>query len=293
MKTASKVYTALIFIFLYAPIIVLIIFSFNDTDTASRTQFSGFTLRWYQRLFEDRYILEALLNTLIIAVVSAFASTVLGTMAAVGINRMKRMPKKVMMNITNFPMVNPEIVTGVSMMLLFVAAVSLFGGKSLGMASLIIAHITFCLPYVILSVLPKLRQMNPNLFEAAQDLGCPPVRAFFKVVLPEIMPGIVTGMIMAFTLSIDDFVISYFTSGTTQTLPIYIYSMTRKRISPEINALSTVLFVCIMLLLIIINDVKSAVPKRQKGSVPDEKEIFRRLFCASGALHRSRARLCR
>lgn len=130
MKTASKVYTALIFIFLYAPIIVLIIFSFNDTDTASRTQFSGFTLRWYQRLFEDRYILEALLNTLIIAVVSAFASTVLGTMAAVGINRMKRMPKKVMMNITNFPMVNPEIVTGVSMMLLFVAAVSLFAAKA-------------------------------------------------------------------------------------------------------------------------------------------------------------------
>ena len=244
MKTASKVYTALIFIFLYAPIIVLIIFSFNDTDTASRTQFSGFTLRWYQRLFEDRYILEALLNTLIIAVVSAFASTVLGTMAAVGIN--------------------PEIVTGVSMMLLFVAAVSLFGGKSLGMASLIIAHITFCLPYVILSVLPKLRQMNPNLFEAAQDLGCPPVRAFFKVVLPEIMPGIVTGMIMAFTLSIDDFVISYFTSGTTQTLPIYIYSMTRKRISPEINALSTVLFVCIMLLLIIINVRQGREERRAK-----------------------------
>ncbi len=296
MKTASKVYTALIFIFLYAPIIVLIIFSFNDTDTASRTQFSGFTLRWYQRLFEDRYILEALLNTLIIAVVSAFASTVLGTMAAVGINRMKRMPKKVMMNITNFPMVNPEIVTGVSMMLLFVAAVSLFGGKSLGMASLIIAHITFCLPYVILSVLPKLRQMNPNLFEAAQDLGCPPVRAFFKVVLPEIMPGIVTGMIMAFTLSIDDFVISYFTSGTTQTLPIYIYSMTRKRISRR----STRFPPCSLCAScscssssMSARDVKSAVPKRQKGSVPDEKEIFCRLFCASGALHRSRARLCR
>ena len=263
MKTASKVYTALIFIFLYAPIIVLIIFSFNDTDTASRTQFSGFTLRWYQRLFEDRYILEALLNTLIIAVVSAFASTVLGTMAAVGINRMKRMPKKVMMNITNFPMVNPvtcprPLRPCTSIM------TSLFGGKSLGMASLIIAHITFCLPYVILSVLPKLRQMNPNLFEAAQDLGCPPVRAFFKVVLPEIMPGIVTGMIMAFTLSIDDFVISYFTSGTTQTLPIYIYSMTRKRISPEINALSTVLFVCIMLLLIIINVRQGREERRAK-----------------------------
>ena len=281
MKTASKVYTALIFIFLYAPIIVLIIFSFNDTDTASRTQFSGFTLRWYQRLFEDRYILEALLNTLIIAVVSAFASTVLGTMAAVGINRMKRMPKKVMMNITNFPMVNPEIVTGVSMMLLFVAAVSLFGGKSLGMASLIIAHITFCLPYVILSVLPKLRQMNPNLFEAAQDLGCPPVRAFFKVVLPEIMPGIVTGMIMAFTLSIDDFVISYFTSGTTQTLPIYIYSMTRKRISPEINALSTVLFVCIMLLLIIINvrqGREAPCQKGRKGACLMKKKFFAVFF---------------
>ena len=280
MKTASKVYTALIFIFLYAPIIVLIIFSFNDTDTASRTQFSGFTLRWYQRLFEDRYILEALLNTLIIAVVSAFASTVLGTMAAVGINRMKRMPKKVMMNITNFPMVNPEIVTGVSMCLLFVAFFSGWGSfaswfntlglfrlpthLTMGFGTLLIAHITFCLPYVILSVLPKLRQMNPNLFEAAQDLGCPPVRAFFKVVLPEIMPGIVTGMIMAFTLSIDDFVISYFTSGTTQTLPIYIYSMTRKRISPEINALSTVLFVCIMLLLIIINVRQGREERRAK-----------------------------
>ena len=276
MKTASKVYTALIFIFLYAPIIVLIIFSFNDTDTASRTQFSGFTLRWYQRLFEDRYILEALLNTLIIAVVSAFASTVLGTMAAVGINRMKRMPKKVMMNITNFPVVNPEIITGVSLMLLFVvfnrqvsAALSWLLQREVelqgfGLGTLLIAHITFCLPYVILSVLPKLRQMNPNLFEAAQDLGCPPVRAFFKVVLPEIMPGIVTGMIMAFTLSIDDFVISYFTSGTTQTLPIYIYSMTRKRISPEINALSTVLFVCIMLLLIIINVRQGREERRAK-----------------------------
>ena len=266
MKTASKVYTALIFIFLYAPIIVLIIFSFNDTDTASRTQFSGFTLRWYQDVFKSRTIMNAFYTTITITLVASIVATllVLGTMAAVGINRMKRMPKKVMMNITNFPMVNPEIVTGVSMMLLFVAAVSLFGGKSLGMASLIIAHITFCLPYVILSVLPKLRQMNPNLFEAAQDLGCPPVRAFFKVVLPEIMPGIVTGMIMAFTLSIDDFVISYFTSGTTQTLPIYIYSMTRKRISPEINALSTVLFVCIMLLLIIINVRQGREERRAK-----------------------------
>lgn len=264
MKWLSKIYTALIFVFLYAPIVVLIIFSFNDTETASRTVFSGFTLRWYERLFQDRYILEALLNTLIIAVTAAVFSTLLGTMAAIGINKMKRMPRKIMMNVTNFPMVNPEIVTGVAMMLLFVAAVNMLGGKNLGMMTLIMAHITFCLPYVILSILPKLRQMNPNLFEAAQDLGCPPVRAFFKVVLPEIMPGIVTGMIMAFTLSIDDFVISYFTSGTTQTLPIYIYSMTRKRISPEINALSTVLFAFILVLLVVINVRQARDEKKQK-----------------------------
>lgn len=253
MKTGSKLYTALIFLFLYAPIIVLIVFSFNDTTTGSRTIWSGFTLKWYQKLFEDRFILEALRNTLVIALITSIGSTVLGTSAAIGINSMKGFKRKLMMGITNFPMINPEIVTGVSMMLLFVFAVNLLGGRSLGMASLIMAHITFCLPYVILSVLPKLRQLDPNMYEAAQDLGCPPVRAFLKVVLPQISSGIITGAIMAFTLSIDDFVISYFTSGTTQTLPIYIYSMTRKRISPEINALSTVLFGVVMVLLIIVN----------------------------------------
>lgn len=252
-KALGRLYTLLMFLFLYAPILVLIVFSFNDTQTGSRTVWSGFSLKWYQKLFEDRLILEAVGNTLIIAMAAALVSTVLGTVAAIGINSMKKLPRRIMMNITNFPMVNPEIVTGVSLMLLFVFAVGLFGGRSLGMASIIASHITFCLPYVILSVLPKLRQMDPNLYEAAQDLGCPPVQAFFKVVLPEIMPGIVTGMIMAFTLSIDDFVISYFTSGTTQTLPIYIYSMTRKRVSPEINALSTVLFVVVMALLILVN----------------------------------------
>lgn len=252
-KAGGRIYTFLIFLFLYAPILVLIVFSFNDTDTGSRSVWGGFSLRWYRKLFEDRLILEALRNTLLIAVVAAVVSTVLGTVAAIGINGMKRLPKRIMMNITNFPMVNPEIVTGVSLMLLFVSAVRVFGGRSLGMGSLFAAHITFCLPYVILQVLPKLRQMDPALYEAAQDLGCPPVKAFFKVVLPEIMPGIVTGMIMAFTLSIDDFVISYFTSGTTQTLPIYIYSMTRKRVSPEINALSTVMFAAVMVLLIIVN----------------------------------------
>ncbi len=275
-KAAARFYTFLIFLFLYAPILVLIVFSFNDTETASRTVWSGFSLKWYQKLFEDRLILEALRNTLLIAVAAAVVSTVLGTVAAVGINSMKKLPRRIMMNITNFPMVNPEIVTGVSLMLLFVFAVGLFGGRSLGMASIIAAHITFCLPYVILSVLPKLRQMNPNLYEAAQDLGCPPVRAFFKVVLPEIAPGIVTGMIMAFTLSIDDFVISYFTSGTTQTLPIYIYSMTRKRVSPEINALSTVLFAVVMVLLVILNVRKSKdnpSPETARGLAQEEESV--------------------
>lgn len=253
MKTFSKVYTFLIFLFLYAPIFVLIVFSFNNSETMSRSVWSGFSLKWYFRMFQDRMLLEALRNTLVIALIAAVVSTVLGTAAAIGINGLNRWSKRVVMNITNFPMVNPEIVTGVSLMLLFVFAARKMGNASLGMTSLILAHITFCLPYVILSVMPKLGQMDSHLYEAAQDLGCNPLRAFFKVVLPEIMPGIITGAIMAFTLSIDDFVISYFTSGTTQTLPIFIYSMTRKRISPEINALSTLLFLTIMILLLIVN----------------------------------------
>ena len=267
-KLGSKLYLVLMFLFLYLPIFMLILYSFNDTDTGSRSVFGGFTLRWYGKLFEDRLIMEALRNTLLIALISAVGSTLLGTCAAIGINSMKRTPRRMMMNITNFPMVNPEIVTGVSMMLLFVAAVRMMGGRSLGMVSLIMAHVTFCLPYVVLSVLPKLRQMDQNLYEAAQDLGCPPMESFFRVVLPQISSGIVTGAIMAFTLSIDDFVISYFTSGTTQTLPIYIYSMTRKRISPEINALSTLLFVVVLLLLILIN----ARQKREMNGEPEGGE---------------------
>lgn len=249
----SRLYMALIFLFLYAPIVVLIVFSFNDTKTMSRSVWSGFTFRWYARLWEDSMIQQAVWNTLLIAVLSALIATVFGTVAAVGLYRMRGWRKKVMMNLTNFPMVNPEIVTGVSMMLLFVFMAQVFKIGSLGLWSILIAHVTFCLPYVILSVLPKLAQMDKNLFEAAQDLGCPPLQAFRKVVVPQIMPGIVTGMIMAFTLSIDDFVITYFCSGTTQTLPIYIYSMTKRRVSPEINALSTVLFVVILLLLVLTN----------------------------------------
>lgn len=262
-KTVSRLYMVLIYLFLYAPIFILIIFSFNDSSTMSRSVWSGFSLRWYRQLFQDRLILEALQNTLVIALFSALGATAIGTAAAIGINGMKRWSRRLVMNVTNFPMVNPEIVTGVSLMLLFVFFARAMGGISLGMVSLIFAHITFSLPYVILSVLPKLRQMDPHMYEAAQDLGCPPVKSFLKVVLPEIIPGVITGMIMAFTLSIDDFVISYFTSGTTQTLPIYIYSMTRKRISPEINALSTLLFGTILILLLIIN-IRQSKEKQQE-----------------------------
>lgn len=268
MKTISRIYTWLIFLFLYAPIVVLAVYSFNDSK--SRVVWNGFTFKWYQQLFQDSAILNALRNTLVIAVIAAVISTVLGTAAAIGILGMRKWVKRAVMNVTRLPMVNPEIVTGVSMLLLFGFLNERIGILKPGFLTLLIAHVTFCLPYVVLSVLPKLRQMDPHLYEAAQDLGCAPVPAFFKVVLPEIMPGIITGMMMAFTLSVDDFVISYFTSGTTQTLPIAIYSMTRKIVSPEINALSTLLFGTVLILLIIVNLRQLRDQKKSKGA---KKEV--------------------
>lgn len=263
MKTLSKIYTIFLYLFLYAPIAVLVVFSFNDSK--SRSVWAGFTLKWYKRLFSDTQIMAALSNTLLIAVLAAVLSTVLGTIAAIGILKMNKHMKRLFMNITNLPMVNPEIVTGVSLLLLFVFVYETFGILKPGIITLILAHITFCLPYVVLSVLPKLRQVDKNLYEAAIDLGCYPIKAFFKVIFPDILPGIFSGMILAFTLSIDDFVISYFTSGTTQTLPIAIYSMTRKIVSPEINALSTLLFVSVLLLLILINIKQIKSIKYRKG----------------------------
>ena len=262
-KAVSRVYLTLIYIFLYAPILLLVVFSFNDTDTKSRTVWSGFSLRWYEMLFQDRMLLEALKNTLIIAVCAALGATVLGTVAAIGINSMKGWRKKLVMNVTNLPMLNPELVTGVSLMLLMVFVANLFG-ISLGMGSIILAHITFCLPYVILSILPKLGQMDPHLYEAAQDLGCTPLRSFFKVVMPEIMSGVITGMVMAFTLSLDDFIISYFCSGTTQTLPVYIYSMTKKRGSTENNAHSPRLLAVILGLLLILHIRQGRMGKKEE-----------------------------
>ena len=251
MKFFRKIYMFLIFLFLYAPIFVLMVFSFNDSK--SRATWHGFTFKWYHRLFENNDILSAFYSTMLIAAISSVIATILGTMAAVGIMKSKKWQRKMIMNITNLPMINPEIVTGVSLMLLFVFLYNRFGIFKPGIVTLIFAHTTFCLPYVILSVMPKLRQMDSHIYEAALDLGCNPTKSFFKVILPQIMPGIVTGLIMSFTMSIDDFVISYFTGGTTQTLPIAVYSMTRKMVRPEINALSTILFLVVFVLLIVIN----------------------------------------
>ena len=252
---------ALVLLFLYLPIFVLIVYSFNTTK--SRTVFEGFTFDWYVRLFQNELILTSLRNTLIISVCAAVISTILGTAAAIGINNMRKFSKAVIMNINNIPIINPEIVTGVSLMLLFV----FFAARmnfSFGFGTLLIAHITFDVPYVVLNVMPKFRQMNPNLYEAAQDLGCNSVMAFFKVVLPEIMPGIVSGFLMSFTFSLDDFIISYFTSGaTSQTLPITIYSMTRRKVSPEINALSTIIFVIVVAVLIVKNIVENKATKEE------------------------------
>lgn len=264
MKKLGKIYLALVLLFLYVPIFVLIVFSFNESKSSS--VFSGFTLDWYKRLFNNRIIISSLVNTIIIAVAASITSTILGTLAAIGINSMKRVPRTVIMNVTNMPIINPEIVTGVSLMLLF----SFFAARmtlEFGFVTLLIAHITFDVPYVILSVMPKFRQMDPHLYEAAQDLGCSPFRAFRKVVLPEIMPGVVSGFLMSFTYSLDDFVISYFTTGSTsQTLPITIYSMTRRKVSPEINALSTLIFLVVVIVLLIKNILESkAVKKRLSG----------------------------
>ena len=258
----SKLYIALVFIFLYAPMVVMMVFSFNSSE--STYIFEGFSLQWYERLFHDKVTMDALKNTIVLAVTSAAIATTLGTLAAVGLNSMKnKFVKSSVMTVTNIPMMNPEIVTGISMMLLFVFVYNLCGVFKLGFTTLLISHITFCIPYVLLSVLPKLRQMNISMYEAALDLGCSPIKAFFKVVLPEIMPGILSGFLMAFTLSLDDFVISLFTGGTSQTLSVAIYSMTKKQVNPKINALSTLLFVSVLVMLILTNIIQAKADKRK------------------------------
>jgi len=243
----KKFYVFIIFAFLYAPIVVLIIFSFNNSK--SRGHWDGLTLKWYFELFKDPQIMKTLYYTLAVGILSSIVATVFGTAAAIGIDSMTRFRKRLVMNITYLPVLNPDIVTGVSLMLLFV-----FTNLKLGFLSLLLAHITFNIPYVILSVLPKLKQLNKHLYEAALDLGATPFYAFKKVILPEIMPGVITGALLAFTLSLDDFVISFFTTGSgVSNLSILIYSMARRGINPKINALSTLMFVSVLLLLIIVD----------------------------------------
>ena len=250
-RIGSRLFMALVFLFLYAPIFVLIVFSFNSSK--SRAVWTGFSLDWYRELFQDSEILSALSTTLSVSVLAALIATVAGTFAAIGFYNMRKRWSRPLLTINNIPVINADIATGVSLCLLFVAA----GGIlhfDLGYVTLLIAHITFNIPYVIMSIMPKLYQMDKNLIDAAQDLGCTWMQAFYKVVIPEIMPGIINGLLIAFTMSIDDVVISYFTAGSkVQTLSMTIYAMTRKRISPEINAVSTLLFVTVLLLLAIVN----------------------------------------
>ena len=261
MKLSSKIFTALILVFLFAPIVILLVFSFNASKSLS--VMSGGSLYWYRELFRDAETLGAVRNTLVLAVSAALVSTVMGTAAAVGIHRLRsRAVRLAYEQATNIPMINPDIITGISLMLMFVFVGRLFGAAtSLNFWTMLIAHITFGVPYVILQVLPKLQQMDESLAEAAMDLGCTPLQAFFKVEIPEIMPGIVTGMIMAFTLSLDDFVISYFTSGNGfETLPIRIYNMTKKTVTPKMYALSTIIFFTILALLIMSNLIDAPAP---------------------------------
>ena len=274
MKLSSKIYSGVIFCFLFAPIVVLLVFSFNESKSLS--VLSGFSLNWYQELLRDRNTLESVKNTLLLAASATAIATVIGTTAAVGIHKLRSKWYRAVMNtVTDIPMTNPDIITGISLMLMFVFVGRLFGAStSLSFLTMLIAHVTFCTPYIILQVLPKLQQMDKALPEAAMDLGCTPMRAFWKVEIPEILPGIITGAIMAFTLSLDDFVISYFTSGNGfETLPIPIYGMTKKTVNPKMYALATIIFFVTLTLLLISNVVdneesrslRAARKKQAKG----------------------------
>ena len=267
-KILMRTYVILIFCFLYLPIAVMIAFSFNESK--SRAVFTGFTLDWYKSLFHNEMILSSLALSLVLALVSSVVATVLGTLATIGINSMSRKSQLIINNISYVPVVNPEIITGVSLMLLFVMAQTFgIGGESglFGWPTLLIAHITFNVPYVIFNVSPKLRQLDPSIYNAALDLGCTPRQAFIKVILPQLTPAILSAFLICLTYSIDDFMISYFNSGTMQTLPIAIYSMTRKKVSPEINALSAVMFCVILTIILVSNYLDSRSYKKNQTAI--------------------------
>jgi spermidine/putrescine transport system permease protein len=247
---ASKIYISLVMLFLYLPIFVLIIFSFNEGKT---TVWKGFSLKWYEQLFRDDNIINVLGNSLIIAVLASVFATILGTAAAIGINNFKGKKRLMIQSVSNIPIISPDIVMGVSLMLLFTFLGVLFNFE-MGFVTVLIAHICFCVPFVVLNVMPRIRKMDQSIYDAALDLGCNQWQAFYKVVIHELMPGIFSGLLMSFTYSLDDFIITYFTRGAKfQNLSIEIYSMTHRRISPKINALSALLFLAILIIMVLIN----------------------------------------
>lgn len=259
-NTAKKIYVTLIFIFLYAPIATLIVLSFNASRT--RAKWGGLTLKWYGALFRNDEILKALFNTLFIAFTASIIATIIGTIACISIMNLKKRARTIVIGITNIPMLNADIVTGISFMLLFISM-----GMRFGIETILLSHITFCIPYVILSVMPRMKQLNPHTYEAALDLGAGPIYGFFKVVFPDILPGVLSGFLMAFTMSLDDFIITHFTKGAgVDTLSTKIYTEVKKGIKPEMYALSTIIFVTVLVLLLLVNKAPSENKKAKKKS---------------------------
>lgn len=257
---AKKLYITLIFIFLYAPIATLIVLSFNASRT--RAKWGGFTLNWYGALFQNREIMQALFNTLFIAFAASIIATVIGTVACISIINLKKRTRMLVIGITNIPMLNADIVTGISFMLLFISM-----GLRFGLETILLSHITFCIPYVILNVMPRMKLLNPHTYEAALDLGADPIYGFFKVVFPEILPGVLSGFLMAFTMSLDDFIITHFTKGAgVDTLSTKIYTEVKKGIKPEMYALSTIIFVTVLVLLFLVNRAPSENKKAKNQS---------------------------
>lgn len=257
-NTLRKLYIGLIFLFLYAPIVTLMVLSFNASKT--RAKWGGFTMKWYLSMFRNEAILQALSNTLIIALLSSLTATVIGTVACLSMQSMKRRNRAVIMGVTNIPMLNADIVTGISLMLLFITL-----GLRFGFMTILLSHITFNIPYVILSVMPRMKQLNPSIYEAALDLGASHIQAFFKVVFPDILPGVLSGFLMAFTMSLDDFIITHFTKGPgIDTLSTKIYTEVKKGIKPEMYALSTLIFVTVLVLLLLVNKTPSGKKKLRK-----------------------------
>jgi len=262
-KSLKRLYLGLIMLFLYAPIIVLIVLSFNESKT--RAKWGGFSLKWYEALFRNDAILTAFYNTIIIALLSALIATIIALLAVIGIQRMNKQIKNLSIGIANIPMLNADIVTGISMMLMFIAC-----RISLSFSTVLIAHITFNIPYAMLSIMPRYNSINPSVYEAAQDLGASPFKAFMKVVMPDIFPGIASGFLLAFTMSLDDFVITHFTKGAGfDTLSTKIYTEVKKGIKPEMYSLSTILFAVIFILLLIINKL----PNKKEEKVIESKRI--------------------